>query len=132
MYRYVFDLFREQQEARNKALEYIYAQISGTYKASDISLIQQNNGTITYVYYKKHHIGTIREYYNGSTWNIESKRVPFDEPEEENYEHLVDVTCSWDEMDGFRNTKYAIGPGYSYEDLTDAEKKIINLQKEDL
>ena len=83
MYRYVFDLFREQQEARNKALEYIYAQISGTYKASDISLIQQNNGTITYVYYKKHHIGTIREYYNGSTWNIESKRVPFDEPEEE-------------------------------------------------
>ena len=132
MYRYMFDLFREQQEARNKALEYIYAQISGTYKASDISLIQQNNGTIINVFYKGRHIGTVHEYYDGSTWNIESKRIPFDEPEEKNYEHLVDVTCSWDEMDGFRNTKYAIGPGYSYEDLTDAEKKIINLQKEDL
>lgn len=83
MYRYVFDLFREQQEARNKALEYIFTQIPGTYKASDISIVQQRDRTITYVYYKKRHIGTIREYYNGSTWNIEAKRVPFDEPEEE-------------------------------------------------
>lgn len=131
MYRYVIDLFREQQEARDRALEYIYAQIPWTYKTSDISLIQKNNGTITHVYYKKHHIGTIREYYNGSTWNIEAKRIPFDEPEErENYEHLV--TCICDGMDGFRNTKYVIGPRYSYEDLTDAEKKIIDSQKEDL
>lgn len=83
MYRYVFDLFREQQEARNRALEYIYAQISGTYKASDISLIQQNNGTTISVFYKGRHIGTVHEYYNGSTWNIESKRIPFDKPEEE-------------------------------------------------
>lgn len=131
MYRYVFDLFREQQEARNRALEYIYAQISGTHKASDISLIQQNNGTTISVFYKGRHIGTIREYYNGSTWNIEAKRIPFDEPDgEESDDHLV--TCICDEMDGFRNIIYAIGPGYSYEDLTDAEKKIINLQKEDL
>ena len=78
MYRYMFDLFSEQQEARNKALEYIYAQISGTHKASDISLIQQNNGTTISVFYKGRHIGTIREYYDGSTWNIEAKRVPLD------------------------------------------------------
>lgn len=78
MYRYVFDLFREQQDARNRALEYIYAQISGTYKASDISLIQQNNGNTISVFYKGRCIGMIYEYYNGSTWNIEAKRVPFD------------------------------------------------------
>ena len=132
MYRYVFDLFREQQEARNKALEYIYSQLPEIFDPSNISVVKQGNGDTTSVLYKGHLIGMIYEYYDGSTWHIEAKRVLFDEPEEENYEHLVDVTCSWDEMDGFRNTKYAIGPGYSYEDLTDAEKKIINLQKEDL
>ena len=83
MYRYVLDFTREQQNARNKAFEYIYDQISGTYKVSDISLIQQNNGTTISVFYKGRHIGTVREYYDGSTWNIESKRIPFDEPEEE-------------------------------------------------
>ena len=83
MYEYILDLLKEKQEARNKALEYIYAQISGTYKASDITLMQQNDGTTISVFYKGRHIGTVREYYDGSTWNIESKRVPFDEPEEE-------------------------------------------------
>lgn len=82
MYRYVLDFTREQQNARNKAFEYIYDQLSGV-SGSDISLVVQSNGATTSVFYKGHLIGTVHEYYNGSTWNIESKRVPFDEPEEE-------------------------------------------------
>lgn len=133
MYRYVFDLFREQQEARNKALEYIYTQLPKPYDISKIKIVKQSNGSTTSVLYRGRLIGIIYEHYEGSTWYIDAERVLFDkEDEDESYEHLVDITCSWDEMDGFRNRKYAIGPGYSYEDLTEVEKKVIDLQKEDL
>lgn len=77
MYRYVFDLFREQQEARNKAFEYIYDQPSGV-SGSDISLVVQSNGATTSVFYKGHLIGTVHEYFDGTTWHIKAKRVPFD------------------------------------------------------
>lgn len=78
MYRYVIDLFREQQEVRRKAIEYIYSQLPEVFDPSNISIVKQSNGETTSILYKGHLIGMIYEYYNGSTWNIESKRVPFD------------------------------------------------------
>lgn len=133
MYEYTLDLLKEQQEARRKAIEYIYSQLPEVFDPSNLSIVRQYNGETTSILYKGRLIGMIYEYYDGTTWRIDTKRVPFDkEDEAKTYEHLIDVTCSWDEMDGFRSQKYVIGPGYSYEDLTEAEKKIIDLQKEDL
>lgn len=79
MYQYVLDFTKEQQNARNKAFEYIYDQLSGA-SGSDISLVAQSNGATTSVFYKGHLIGTVREYFDGTatTWHIEAKRVPFD------------------------------------------------------
>lgn len=79
MYRYVLDFAREQQEARNKAFEHIYGQLSEV-SGSDILLVVQSNGATTSVFYKGHLIGTVHEYFDGtaSTWHIEAKRVPFD------------------------------------------------------
>lgn len=44
--------------------------------------------------------------------------------------HLIDVTCTWDleELSGRR--LYAIGLGYSEDDLTDYEKELIAFTKE--
>lgn len=83
MYRYVFDLFSEQQDARRKAIEYIYSQLPEVFDPSNISIVKQSNGETTSILYQGHLIGMIYEYYDGSTWNIEAKRVPFDETEEE-------------------------------------------------
>ena len=133
MYEYALDSSKEQKNSRDMAFEYIYRHLPENYDPSNISFILQSNGATTSVFYKGRFIGVIYGYYDGTTWHISSNRVPFDKEDgERNYEHLVDVTCSWDEIDGFRNRKYAISPGYSYEDLTDAEKKIIDSQKEDL
>lgn len=77
MYEYTLDLLKEKQEARNKAFEHIYDQLSGV-SGSDISLVVQSNNVTTNVLYKGHLIGMIYEYYDGSTWHIEAKRVPFE------------------------------------------------------
>lgn len=79
MYEYILDLLKEKQEARNKAFEHIYGQLSEV-SGSDISLVAQNNGATTSVFYKGRLIGTVHEYFDGtaSTWHIEAKRVPFD------------------------------------------------------
>lgn len=79
MYQYVLDFTKEKQNARNKAFEYIYDQLSGA-SGSDISLVVQSNNVTTSILYKGHLIGTVREYFDGTatTWHIEAKRVPFD------------------------------------------------------
>lgn len=40
-------------------------------------------------------------------------------------EHLVDVTCSWDDPDFIGYRLYEIGPGFTDEDLTPYEKRLL-------
>ena len=78
MYEYTLDLVKEQQEARRIAIDYIYIQLPENFDPSNVSIVRQGNGTTISVFYKGRHIGTVHEYYDGSTWNIEAKRVPLD------------------------------------------------------
>lgn len=78
MYEDALDLLKEQQEARRIAIEYIYSQLPEIFDPSNISVVRQGNGDTTSILYKGHLIGMIYEYYDGSTWHIEAKRVLFD------------------------------------------------------
>lgn len=68
------------------------------------------------------------QFYRFSKWANGKKINPtLDEVAEasESIEHLVDVTCSWDleHLNGIR--LYVIGPGYSREDLTPYELRLL-------